>query len=46
MSSCCDCCVISGRFLCDGLINFTDESYECLSAVIVVCCQVEFCATV
>jgi len=41
MSICCECCVLSGRGLCDGLITFTDESYGCLSVVSVVCCQVE-----
>ena len=34
-----------GRGLCDGLITRPEESYGCLSIVIVVCCQVEVCAT-
>jgi len=45
MSVCFECCVLSGRGLCIGLIPFTEESYGCLSVVSVVCCQVEFCAT-
>jgi len=31
----CVCCVLSGRRLCDGLINRPEESYGCLS----VCCE-------
>jgi len=45
MSVCCECCVLSGRGLCDELITSTEESYGCLSVVSVVCCQVEVCAT-
>jgi hypothetical protein len=45
MSLCCECCVLSGRGLCDGLINRLEEFYECMSVVSVVCCQVEVCAT-
>jgi len=45
MSVCCDCCVLSGRGLCDGLITRPEESYGYLSVVSVVCCQVEVCAT-
>ena len=45
MSVCCECCVLSGRGLCDGLITRPEESYGCLSVVCVVCCQVEVCAT-
>jgi len=45
MSVCCECCVLSGRGLCDGLITCPEESYGCLSVVSVVCCQVEVCAT-
>ena len=45
MSVCCECCVLSGRGLCDGLITRPEESYGCLSVVSVVCCQVEVCAT-
>ena len=41
MSVCCECCVLSGRGLCDGLITGTEESYGCVSVVSVVCCQVE-----
>ena len=44
VSVCFECCVLSGRGLCEGLILFTGESYGCLSFVS-VCCQVEFCAT-
>jgi hypothetical protein len=28
MSVCCDCCVLSGRGLCDGLITRPEESYR------------------
>jgi len=45
MSVCFECCVLSGRDLCEGLITWTEESYGCLSVVSVVCCQVEVCAT-
>jgi len=45
MSSCCEFCLLSVRGLCVGLIICTEESYGNLSAVIVVCCQVEVCAT-
>jgi len=44
MSVCCECCVLSGRGLCEGLIPCTEESYGCLSVVSVVFCQVEACA--
>jgi hypothetical protein len=27
MVFCCECCVLSGRGLCDGLITCSDESY-------------------
>ena len=40
-----ECCVLSGRGLCDGLITRTEESYGCLSVVSVVCCPVEVSAT-
>ena len=30
MSVCCECCVLSGRGLCDWLITRPDESYGCL----------------
>jgi len=42
---CCECCVLSGRGLCDGLIPCLGESYGCLSVMSVVCCQVEVSAT-
>jgi len=45
MFFCCECCVLSGRGLCDELITRPEESYGCLSVVSVVCCQVEVCAT-
>jgi len=45
MSACCECCLLSGRGLCDVLIPCTEESYVCLTVVSVVCCQVEVCAT-
>jgi len=41
----CECCVLSGRGLCDKLITHPEESYGCLSIVSVVCCQVEVSAT-
>jgi hypothetical protein len=28
MSVCCECCVLSGRGLCDGLITCPEESYR------------------
>jgi hypothetical protein len=31
---CCDCCVLSGRGLCDGLINLPEESYRLWRAVV------------
>ena len=46
MSVWCECCVLSGRGLCDELIPRPEESYGCLSVVSVVCCQVEVSATV
>jgi len=45
MSFFCECCVLSVKSLCDGLISFTEESYGCLSVLSVVCCQVQVCAT-
>ena len=45
MSVCCECCVLSGRGLCDELITRPEEYYESLSVASVVCCQVEVCAT-
>ena len=43
MFVCCECCVLSGRGVCDGLITRPEESYGCLPVVSVVCCQVEVC---
>jgi hypothetical protein len=34
---CCECCVLSGRGLCDGLITRPEESYRvcvCLSVIV------------
>ena len=45
MSVCCECCVLSGRSLCDELITRPEESYGYLSVVTVLCCQVEVSAT-
>jgi hypothetical protein len=28
MSVCCECCVLSGRGLCEGLITRPEESYQ------------------
>jgi len=42
MSVCCECCLLSARFLCDWLNTCTDDSYGCLSVVSAVCCQVAF----
>ena len=36
MSVCCECCVLLGRGLCDGLITHPEKSYLCLSVVSVV----------
>ena len=36
MSVCCECCVLSGRGLCDGLISRPEESYR-LWCVVVWC---------
>jgi len=44
MSVSCECCVLSGIGLCEGLISCTEDSYGCLSVESVVCCQVEVCA--
>ena len=38
MSVCCECCVLSGRGLCDELITRPEESY-CLWCVVV--CDLE-----
>jgi len=45
MSVCCECCVLSGRGLCVGLITRPEESYGCLSVVSVVCCQLDVSAS-
>jgi len=45
MSVFCECCVLSGRGLCVGLITRPEESYGCLSFASVVCCQVEVSAS-
>ena len=34
MFVCCDCCVLSGRGLCDGLITHPEESYRLWFAVV------------
>jgi len=34
MSVCCDCCVLSGRGLCDGLITRPGESYRLWCVVV------------
>ena len=45
MSVFCDCCVLSGRGLCDDCGFESNRGHGCLSVVIVVCCQVEVSAT-
>jgi len=45
MSVFCECCVLSGRGLCVGLITRPEEFYGCLSFASVVCCQVEVSAS-
>ena len=45
MSASCECCVLSGRGLCVGLIPCPEESYGCLSVVSDVCYQVEVSAS-
>jgi len=34
MSACCECCVLSGRGLCDGLITRPEESYRLWCVVV------------
>jgi len=34
MFVCCECCVLSGRDLCDELITRTEESYRLLCVVV------------
>jgi len=34
MSAVCECCVLSGRGLCDGLITRQEESYRVLCVVV------------
>ena len=41
MSVCNECCVLSGRDLCEGLIPCTAESSGCLSVASFLCFQVE-----
>jgi hypothetical protein len=36
MSVCCECCVLSGRGLCDGLITRPEESYRLWRVVCVI----------
>ena len=45
MSVYCECSVLSGRGLCDGLITRPEEFYGCLSIVSAVFVQVEVSAT-
>jgi len=35
MDVCCECCVLSGRGLCDGLITRPEESYRLWRVVVV-----------
>jgi hypothetical protein len=37
MSVCCECCVLSGRGLCDGLITCPEESYKVWCVCVCVC---------
>jgi len=34
MFVCCECCVLSGRGLCDGLITRSEESYRLWRVVV------------
>jgi hypothetical protein len=34
MFVCCECCVLSGRGLCDGLITHQEESYRLWSVIV------------
>jgi hypothetical protein len=34
MNVCCECCVLSGRGLCDGLITHLEESYRLWGVVV------------
>jgi len=45
MSDCYECCVLSVRVLCVGLIICNEESYGSLSFVSFVCCLLEVGAT-
>jgi hypothetical protein len=36
MSVCCDCCVLSGRVMCDELITSPEKSYRLLCVVVCV----------
>ena len=39
MSLCCECCVLSGRGLCDALISRPEESHRLCCVVV---CDIEF----
>jgi hypothetical protein len=41
MFFCCECCVLSGRGLCDGLITRPEESYRLWRVVCVCVCDLE-----
>jgi hypothetical protein len=45
MDICSDCCMLSGRGLCDGPIPRTEEFYGYLSVMTVGCCSLEVPAT-
>ena len=45
MSGCCECCVLSGRGLCDGLITRLEESYRLWWVVVLCVVQVEVSAS-
>jgi len=36
MFVCCECCVLSGRGLCDELITHPDESADCAASFTVI----------
>ena len=47
MSVCCECCVLSGRGLCDGLIYPSEDSYRvCVCVYVCVCVCVYVCVCV
>jgi len=39
MFVCCECCVLSGKGLCDGLIIRSEESYRLWRVVVRICDQ-------